>query len=160
MSEKHLYEKHLAEKLQQLSPPPDMEKHWQEMKALLEDDGPRGGGFKRWWRLGVIAGLLLIGTWITGTFVWTGSPDQVAVAEPKTANGEQNKSLSASAASGNEKDVADNGKGNTPAVSDPVVVKAANGGVDSKVSPDRPVAGEGNAADKPATSAKKRRQLF
>lgn len=133
MSEKHLYEKHLAEKLQQLSPPPDVEKHWQEMKALLDDDGPRGGGFKRWWRIGVIAGLLLIGTWITGTYLWTDSPDKVAAADkPKTANGEQNKSLPASAAAGNEKDVSDNGKGNTPAVSDPVVVKAADGGVGNK----------------------------
>jgi hypothetical protein len=156
MSEKHLYEKHLAEKLQQLSPPPDMEKHWQEMKALLDDDGPRGGGFKRWWRIGVIAGLLLIGTWITGTFVWTSDPDKVAVADkPKTANGVENKSLPANAA-GNEKDVADNGKGNTPAVSDPVVVKAADGGVDSKDSPDRPAAGEGDvrSANEPATPGK------
>lgn len=70
MSEKHLYEKHLAEKLQQVPPPPDMQQHWQEMKALLDEEMPRGGYFgrnRRWWRLGILAGILLIGGWLTGT---------------------------------------------------------------------------------------------
>jgi hypothetical protein len=94
MSEKHLYEKHLAEKLQQLSPPPDMEQHWQEMKALLDDDRPRGGGFgKRWWRIGVLAGILLIGTWFAGTYLFTGSGNQVVADKPNSANVNEKKPL-------------------------------------------------------------------
>ena len=89
MSEKNLYEKHLAEKLQQLSPPPDMEGNWQKMKALLDDEKPRGGGFgKRWWRLGVIAGILLIGAWLAGTYILSTGPDKTPLVarQPNPAN--------------------------------------------------------------------------
>ena len=113
MSEKHLYEKHLAEKLQQLSPPPGMEQHWHEMKAMLDDDRPRGGGYgKRWWRIGVLAGTLLIGGWITGTFLWTDGPEKQLVTDrPNSANVEQKKLSPGNNTPEADDQVADNGKG-------------------------------------------------
>src|SRR5688572_15454717 len=104
MSEKHLYEKHLAEKLQQISPPPDMDGNWQKMKLLLDDDQPRGGGFgKRWWQIGVIAGILLIGAWIAGTQL-SESRKQDLVGKPNSANVEKKKLPDATAknATGNQ----------------------------------------------------------
>jgi hypothetical protein len=44
MNLKHPYEKHLAEKLVQLPPPGDPDQNWQQMKAMLDEDMPRGGG--------------------------------------------------------------------------------------------------------------------
>lgn len=116
MSEKHLYEKHLAEKLQQISPPPDMEGNWQKMKQLLDHDQPRGGGFgKRWWQIGVITGILLIGAWLAGTqLTQSGNKDSLAAAEkPTTANVEEKKLSAASAKAGTDNKPPANGNGDT-----------------------------------------------
>jgi hypothetical protein len=116
MSEQHLYEKHLADKLQQLSPIPDKEGNWQKMKALLDDDSPRGGAFGRWWRIGVIAGILLIGGWLAGTqFLTTGNDKHpVADTQPNPANVEEKKPLPDNKQPGNDNSVAANGEGTTP----------------------------------------------
>jgi hypothetical protein len=144
MSEKHLYEKHLAEKLQQLSPPPDVDGNWQKMKALLDDDSPRGGAFKRWWRLGAITGLLLIGGWIATTQL--SSPgeklDQVATGKPNSANVDEKRSLPGNTLpAGDEKNAA-NANGPTPS-------GGSNAGTPVK---DGPLAIE-KARDKPASSS-------
>jgi hypothetical protein len=136
MSEKHLYEKHLAEKLQQISPPPDMDGNWQKMKLLLDDDQPRGGGYgKRWWQIGVIAGILLIGAWIAGTQL-SESGKKDLVGKPNSANVEDKKlpDATAKATTGNQK--AANGNGTTPADSDnnslPVSAKNESSGTAGK----------------------------
>lgn len=66
MNERQPYEQHLAEKLQQLPPPMEQDKAWEKMKALLDDELPRGGasGNGHWWIIGMIAGILLTGTWM------------------------------------------------------------------------------------------------
>jgi Outer membrane protein beta-barrel domain len=63
MNEQQPYEKHLAEKFQQLSQP-DVEPNWQQMKLLLDKEMPRGGGFWRWITgIGILL-LMLGGTWV------------------------------------------------------------------------------------------------
>ncbi|MBO9634963.1 MAG: hypothetical protein J7578_17770 [Chitinophagaceae bacterium] len=67
MNERQPYEQHLAEKMQQLPPPMEQDKAWDQMKVLLDKELPRGngsGGNNRWWLFGMIAGILFIGTWI------------------------------------------------------------------------------------------------
>ena len=61
MNERQPYEKHLAEKLQQL-PLPDAAESWPQMKALLEKEMPRGpGGWSgKKWILGIGGGILLL----------------------------------------------------------------------------------------------------
>ncbi|HEY4149979.1 MAG TPA: hypothetical protein VGM41_13665 [Chitinophagaceae bacterium] len=69
MNERQPYEQLIANKLQQL-PVPDADESWQEMKRLLDEDrSPRGAGGKRsgrgrWWGAGVIALVLITGTWV------------------------------------------------------------------------------------------------
>ena len=63
MNEQQRYEKHLAEKLQQL-PVPDVEPNWQQMKLLLDKEMPRGGGHWRWITGTGILLLMLGGTWL------------------------------------------------------------------------------------------------
>src|SRR6185295_4541862 len=94
MSEKQPYEKHLAEKLRQLPPLEGVDRNWVQMKALLDRDMPRGGGFggngmgSRWWMAGIIVGILIIGTWFISQQMT--SKDRmrgaVAVNQHKTAN--------------------------------------------------------------------------
>ncbi|NML19652.1 PorT family protein [Pseudoflavitalea sp. G-6-1-2] len=66
MNDRQPYEQHLADKLQQLPPPMEQDKAWAQMKALLDEELPRGGanGNGHWWIIGMIAGILLIGTWM------------------------------------------------------------------------------------------------
>ncbi|HKH63342.1 MAG TPA: hypothetical protein VKA49_21015, partial [Flavitalea sp.] len=61
--EQQRYEKHLAEKFQQL-PVPDVEPNWQQMKSLLDKEMPRGGGYWRWITGAGILLLMLGGTWL------------------------------------------------------------------------------------------------
>jgi hypothetical protein len=116
MSEKHLYEKHLADKLEQLSPPPDKEGNWQKMKALLDDDSPRGGSFgRRWWQIGVIAGILLIGGWLAGTqYLSTSVKNPVVATQPNPANVEEKKLSPDNSQPGRNNSTAANGQGKTP----------------------------------------------
>lgn len=51
--------------MQQLPPPMEAEKGWEQMRALLDKEMPRGagsGGNGRWWLFGMIAGILFTGT--------------------------------------------------------------------------------------------------
>lgn len=62
MNEQQPYEKHIAEKFQQL-PLPDVEPNWQQMKSLLNREMPRGGGYWRWITgIGILL-VMLGGTW-------------------------------------------------------------------------------------------------
>ena len=62
MNEQQPYEKHLAEKFQQL-PLPDVDPNWQQMKLLLDKEMPRGGGYWRWITAFGILLFMLGGTW-------------------------------------------------------------------------------------------------
>ena len=66
MNERQPYEQHLADKMQQLPPPLEPDKAWEKMKILLDKELPRNGtgGNNRWWIIGMIAGILFIGTWL------------------------------------------------------------------------------------------------
>ena len=68
MNEKQPFEKRISDKLQRL-PLPDTESSWQQMKSLLDDKMPRGGGFKpygRWWWTGMIAVFFTAVIWFAG----------------------------------------------------------------------------------------------
>ncbi len=72
------YEQLIADKLRHL-PAPDANNSWQQMKRLLDDDeDTRGGGRKRppgnsgWWRVGMLAIVLIAGFWI---YEKTATPD-------------------------------------------------------------------------------------
>jgi len=87
MNERLPYEQHLAEKLQQLPPPLEPDKAWEQMKVLLDNELPRGngsGGNGRWWLFGMIAGILIIGTWFFTQQLNTG-PRQATAAKNNTA---------------------------------------------------------------------------
>lgn len=67
MNEKNSYEKHLAERFEQLPPPGSASEHWPQMKALLDKDLPEGGGkgpggFGRWWLYALIGGIVVTAT--------------------------------------------------------------------------------------------------
>ena len=91
MNLKHSYEKHLAEKLVQLPPPGDPDQNWQQMKALLDKDLPRGGGGPgggyRWWIAGTVIVAVLVGTWFGGKQLITKEQrNEVVAGTIKTVN--------------------------------------------------------------------------
>jgi len=72
MNERQPYEQLIADKLQQL-PVPDIDRSWQQMKRLLdENQSPGGGGGRKrfrpggsgWWGAGIIAVVLITGVWV------------------------------------------------------------------------------------------------
>ncbi len=72
MNEKQPYEKHLAEKLQQLPPPGDANRSWPQMRSLLDKELPEGGGSgfgrngtTKWWMIGLLVGVITVGTWLS-----------------------------------------------------------------------------------------------
>lgn len=84
MNERQPYEQHLAEKMQQLPPPMEAEKGWEQMRALLDKEMPRGagsGGNGRWWIIGMIAGILLTGT----LFIYRNNSGNQTTAKEQTA---------------------------------------------------------------------------
>lgn len=65
MDDQQRNEREIAEKLSQL-PLPDMESSWKQMKALLDEEMPRRGGWfrrNRFWGLGMLALLLFLSVW-------------------------------------------------------------------------------------------------
>jgi hypothetical protein len=92
MNQKHLYEKHLAEKLVQLPPPGDPDQNWQQMKTLLDKNMPRGGGSGpggsyRWWIAGTVVVAVLVGTWFGGKQLLTSEQrNEVVAGKIKTVN--------------------------------------------------------------------------
>jgi hypothetical protein len=69
MNEQQPYEKHLADKLQHLPPPGEMNRSWEQMRTLLDKEMPRGGGMpihRRWWIFGIAIGVLFVATWLSG----------------------------------------------------------------------------------------------
>lgn len=85
MNERQPYEQHLAEKMQQLPPPMEPEKAWDKMKVLLDRELPCSNGSSgngRWWIIGMIAGILLTGTWI---FTQRSDPGNDTAAKKPTA---------------------------------------------------------------------------
>jgi hypothetical protein len=69
MNERHTYERHLAEKLQNLPPPGAVDESWEQMRILLDKEMPRGGGLpgrRNWWLFGIAIGVLFFATWLSG----------------------------------------------------------------------------------------------
>ncbi len=92
------YEQLIADKLRKLSAP-DPDASWLQMKRLLdEDEDTRPGGRKRppggWWRLGIIAIVLLSGFWL---YIKKTGPEETAI----TAAGKQPTVVAESPASNN-----------------------------------------------------------
>ncbi len=90
MNEQQPYEKHLGDKLQQLTQPGDANRHWPKMKSLLDRELPEGGGGNgrpgRWWMYGIIAGILLTGAWFGTAFFSNEKKDQVLTGPTATTN--------------------------------------------------------------------------
>lgn len=89
MNERHPYEKHLAEKLQNLPPPGEVNQSWEKMRILLDEEMPRGGGLpgrRHWWIFGVAVGILFLATWLSGgSFFDKESPATVAQGNTKNS---------------------------------------------------------------------------
>lgn len=69
MNERQPYERHLAEKLQNLPPPGAVDQSWEQMRILLDKEMPRGGGMpgrRNWWLFGIAIGILFLATWLSG----------------------------------------------------------------------------------------------
>jgi hypothetical protein len=69
MNERQPYEKHLADKLQNLPPPGEVDQSWVQMRTLLDKEMPRGGampGRRQWWLFGIAIGILFLATWLSG----------------------------------------------------------------------------------------------
>ncbi len=62
------YEKHLAERLQQV-PVPDKHEGWEEMRKLLDRELPEGGGGwsgnRKWWWMGITVAIIISGVWLS-----------------------------------------------------------------------------------------------
>lgn len=140
MNEKQTYEQHLADKLQHLPPPADARETWEQMRALLDKEMPRGGqggtgpgGSGRRWIFFVVA-ILLIGAWVAREqFRSSSSPDQQTTASSTT-------------------------KTNTAQQPDPSAGSAGSANNQPATAGDQPVPGEagtpnGNTASAPVTAA-------
>src|SRR5215213_11748601 len=62
-------EKQLADKLQNV-PVPDVDQGWEQMRKLLENEMPEPvagawSGNRKWWWMGITAGLIMLATWLT-----------------------------------------------------------------------------------------------
>lgn len=69
MNDRQPYERHLAEKLQNLPPPGEVDQSWEQMRILLDKEMPRGGalpGRRYWWLLGIAIGVVFLATWLAG----------------------------------------------------------------------------------------------
>jgi hypothetical protein len=104
MNDQHPYEKHLADKLQQL-PVPDVEPNWQRMRSLLDREMPRGGGYWKWFTgIGIILIMLFGGTWfiIDRNDYGTANNKQVPATENKKQIGASDDSKSSTATTRND----------------------------------------------------------
>ena len=109
MNEQQQYEKHLAEKFQQL-PLPDVEPNWQQMKLRLDKEMPRGGGYWRWITGFGILLFMLGGTWF---FISRTDTEGVAGLEMKKQKEpiEQGSPSNSSLAGSSEKELRENPPG-------------------------------------------------
>ncbi|HYF32695.1 MAG TPA: hypothetical protein VD993_16330 [Chitinophagaceae bacterium] len=62
-------ERHLADKLRNV-PVPDVDRSWEQMRRLLDRDMPEGGaagwgGNRKWWWMGITAGIIMLSVWLT-----------------------------------------------------------------------------------------------
>ncbi|WP_315819689.1 hypothetical protein [Paraflavitalea speifideaquila] len=77
----------MADKLQNLPPPGEVDQSWEQMRTLLDKEMPRGGGMpgrRQWWLLGIAIGVLFMATWLSGrSFLDKEKADSVA----QTTNG-------------------------------------------------------------------------
>lgn len=82
MNERQPYERHLADKLQNLPPPGEVDQTWEQMRTLLDKEMPRGGAMpdrRRWWLFGIAVGILFLATWLSGgSYFDRANPDSVA----------------------------------------------------------------------------------
>ena len=93
MNERQPYERHLAEKLQNLPPPGEVDQSWEQMRTLLDKEMPRGGGIpgrRHWWLFGIAIGVLFMATWLSGRSFLdskkTPSVAQTSPADPGNGN--------------------------------------------------------------------------
>ena len=94
MNEKQPYEKHLADKMQHLPPPGDSDRSWVQMKSMLDKEMPEGGGVPpiggrrsgptRWWMIGILVGVITIGTWLSTKQSDSTAKDVTAVKQEST----------------------------------------------------------------------------
>ena len=128
MNEQQPYERHLAEKFQQL-PLPDVEPNWQQMKLLLDKEMPRGGGYWRWITgLGILL-LMLGGTWFFISRKDSGDIAQVVKEHPVTTEKQESSSPAAdrTSAKANEKKADVPAQDNTSVIAaDESLIKSPN----------------------------------
>ncbi|WP_207511515.1 outer membrane beta-barrel protein [Longitalea luteola] len=134
MNFKHPYEKHLAEKLVQLPPPDDPDKNWQQMKALLDKNMPRGGGGSggsyRWWIAGSLFVAVVVGTFFGGKQLLTREQRSEGVAGTiKTVNNKKAPSVALTEKNSGQPDgsaTANNSTGSTTPKNLPGAAYASN----------------------------------
>lgn len=115
MIEKQPYEKHLSDQLEKLPPIGDAQTHWPAMKALLDRELPKGGGFSNWWKWGSLLLLISVAIW------WIVSP------------GNNNKSSSSSIVSAGATSEKKEG-GSSPSITDPPQGETnSNNGIEAPV---------------------------
>ncbi len=88
MNNLHSNERHLADKLRNV-PAPDVDRSWEQMKKLLDRDMPEGagagwGGNRKWWWMGITAGVIMLSVWLTQQL--TESRDEHLVNKEATNN--------------------------------------------------------------------------
>ena len=99
MNEKNSYEKHLAERFEQLPPPGSASEHWPQMKALLDKDLPEGGGkgpggFGRWWLYALVGGIIVTATlWFSNIGSTSDSENAPVVSSVNTTAEEKEKQV-------------------------------------------------------------------
>lgn len=129
MNEQQPYEKHLGDKLQQLTQPGDANRHWPKMKSLLDRELPEGGGGNgrpgRWWMYGIIAGILLTGAWFGTTFFSDKKKDQVLTNTTATAS--KTKETTASSAVSLPRSPGDKTGSSTPDNNEAGIIKKSAG---------------------------------
>ncbi|OQP50719.1 hypothetical protein A4H97_02455 [Niastella yeongjuensis] len=161
MNLKHPYEKHLAEKLVQLPPPGDPDQNWQQMKTLLDNDMPRGGGAPggsyRWWVAGTVIVAMLVGTWFGGKQLITKEQRNQSVAGTiKTVNN-KNASAVASTEKNVEQPATKNKKLPGAAYAATTTSTPADAAVSNNQQPDIVVTNNGNNELAPGDNAAKAR---
>jgi hypothetical protein len=125
MNEQQPYEKHLAEKFQQL-PLPDVESNWLRMKSLLDKEMPRGGAYWKWITgVGIILIMLFGSTWF---FINKNEPATAGNKPPNASSepGKQNAAVHRPEAKGLSKNDNPNQKLNSPPSSESNNLKKSN----------------------------------
>lgn len=124
MNNLHSNERHLADKLRNV-PAPDVDRSWEQMKKLLERDMPEGGGAawsgnRKWWWMGITAGVVMLAVWLTQQISPSGDR-QLADKEiiNNSVPGEGTSNTSANKTDNNKTSITSNDQNTTQTVTDP-----------------------------------------